>query len=97
MGGSGAFLLSAGPLDAGPHQAWVTAANGTGAAGAASSPVAVRIDTTPPVVSNVALAPPDLSPNGDGVHDSAAFRFTLPLADPALTAQLPRDIQEESA
>ncbi len=73
----GAFQLSAGPLDPGPHQAWVTAANASGYVGPASEPVAVTIDTTLPVPSNVALVPPNVSPNGDGVQDLANFSFDL--------------------
>jgi hypothetical protein len=77
VGAEGTFALSAGPLDAGPHEAVVQAAHGAGAAGPASTPVYFTIDLAPPVISDIAITPADLSPNDDGVNDRATFQFAL--------------------
>ncbi len=77
VGADGTFSLNAGPLSEGSHQAWVTAANANGTVGVASNPVAVTVDTTAPTLTDVALTPSAISPNGDGVQDSATFTFTL--------------------
>jgi hypothetical protein len=76
-GADGTFLISSGLLAAGAHEAWVTAANGNGPAGDASSHVTVTIDTTPPVISDIAIEPSNVSPNNDGANDKALFHFTL--------------------
>ena len=67
--GGGQFALFAGPLAEGMHTVWVTATNAGGESDP-SDPIDILID------------PAALSPNDDGVQDTATFTFAL--SEPAL-------------
>lgn len=72
---SGQFAVTAGSLAEGSHSVWVTASNGEESD--PSDSITVEIDQTAPTITDAMIDPPALSPNDDGVQDTAAFTFTL--------------------
>lgn len=72
----GQFALVTSSLAEGTHTVWVTATN----AGGESDPsdaIDILIDGTPPEITDALIDPAALSPNDDGVQDTATFTFTL--------------------
>ena len=74
---TGQFQFVVGPLAEGTHSVVVKQTDAAGNIGPASNSVDVRVDLTPPVVTDLALVHAALSPNGDGVFDVGHGSFKL--------------------
>jgi hypothetical protein len=76
VAGNGGYRFVVDPAIAGPHQAYVTLTDLAGNTSPPSAPVDVTVVGPTPTVAGF-LVSPNVSPNGDGVQDSASASFAL--------------------